>query len=200
MTHIEFAKIAAYIGTAVRKPLTPNELDVYFDLLGDLDANALLVAAKRVLLEHKYATFPSVAELRAAAVETQRGAVSDLTPAEAWALAWWVAGNCDPEVDGSFERACAKAKAPPLVVEAIRGMGLADLCYGKEPVGVIRGQFLKCFEQLQARDRRAALLPPAVREAIEAKRARPAVPDRTAGAIVAGLADVFAARMAEASA
>jgi len=116
-------------------------------------------------MEHKWATFPSIAELREAAAETQRGTVKELSPAEAWAIAWRIAANTDPEIDGSFAR--ASKDAPPLVLEAIRAFGLLDLCYGKEPVGVIRGQFLRVFEQLAARERRRALLPAALTQAIE---------------------------------
>lgn len=193
MTRIEFAKVAAYVGTAVGKPLTPDGLEVYFDLLGDLDFEVLMVAARRVVLEHKYPTFPSVAELRAAAVESARGQVSEFSPAEAWALAWRVACDTDPECDGSFDRACKRAKAPPLVVEAIRTFGLNSLCYGEDPQGVVRGQFLKVFEQLAGRDRRAALLPPQTRAALADIRERRAVtaPRAEAAEIAGRLAESF---------
>ncbi len=189
MNPVEFAKIIAYIGVACGKPLTAEAQVVYFDLLGDLPADVFQLAAKRVLMEHRWATFPSVAELRQAASESVRGEVKELASAEAWAMAWWIIGNCDPEMDGSFERACKRAKAPPLVVESVRSMSLAGMCYGDEPVGVIRGQFLKVFEQLQGRDRRLALLPPSVKEAITSRRE--AVGNGTGGAIVGGVAASF---------
>lgn len=169
MTAGEFFEIMAYIGVGCGKELAPKSLEVYFDLLGDLPRETLALAAKRVVLEHPWATFPSIAELRAAAVETIRGEVSELCPAEAWRIAWAVAGSTDPEIDGSFSRACKRHDAPPAVVEAIRTFGLPSLCYGDEPVGVVRGQFLKVFEQLAARDKRLALLPPRLAESIESK-------------------------------
>lgn len=195
MTNTEFAEIVAYITAGCGKPLPVASQVVYFDTLGDLSADVLRLAAKRVLLEHRWATFPTVAELRQAAAESVRGEVKELSGAEAWGMAWWIAGNTDPELAGSFERACAKAKAPPLVVESIRSMGLLDMCYGKEPVGVLRGQFLKVFEQLQGRDRRAALLPPATHAALEQIRERQAVtgPNREAAAIVGRLTEAFPA-------
>lgn len=191
MTNTEFAEIIGYITAGCGKPLSVDAQVVYFDLLGDLPAELLQLAARRVLAEHKYATFPSVAELRQAAVESSRGEVKELSGAEAWAMASWIAANTDPELDGSFERSCKRAKASPLVVEAVRSMGLLDLCYGKEPVGVIRGQFLKVFDQLQGRDRRAALLPPTVLDQIEARREALQPSPSPARAIVDRLAAAF---------
>jgi hypothetical protein len=190
MTRVEFAEVIAYIGFATGRPLADRKaVDVYFDLLGDLDAAVFQTAAKRVVLEHRWATFPTVAELREAAVESARGVVTDLTPAEAWALAWRVACDTDPECDGSFDRACKRAKVPPLVVEAIRAFGLNSLCYGEDPQGVVRGQFLKVFEQLAGRDRRMALLPAGVRAAIDTHRERVNGP---VAAIAGRLAESFA--------
>lgn len=193
MTREEFAQVTAYIAVGCGKDLSPEAHEVYFDLLGDLPFEAMKTAARRVLIEHKWATFPSVAELRQAAVETTRGEVKELCPAEAWATAWWIVGNCDPEVEGSFDRACRRAKAPPVVVEAIRSMSLTDLCFGDSPVGVIRGQFFDVFEQLQARERRTALLPPAVLNDIRERQAIPS-PASATRAIVDRLADSFTPR------
>jgi hypothetical protein len=172
VTRYEFGVVMNYIGVAVRKPLRADELDVYFDLLGDLDQTALQVAAKRVLLEHKYPTFPSVAELRAAATATTQGEVTGLSGPEAFALAWKAVGRIDLEVDGSKERALKNL--PPVVAETLNALGLANVIYGEEPVAVIRAQFVKAFEAISARRKREALLPAPVREAIEAN-ARPAV-------------------------
>jgi hypothetical protein len=165
MTHPEFAKIMAYIEVALGKPFTKEMAEVYFDLLGDLPYEVMQTAAKRVILEHRWANFPTVAELREAAALTMQGRVSDLSPAEAGAQAWKATGKMDPEQEGSVDRILQGVS--PLVREAMVAFGINDLCYGKEPVGVIRGQFLKIYEQLASRDRRTALLPVAVQQAIE---------------------------------
>lgn len=176
MSRQEFVKVMAYLTAGSGKELAQSSLEVYFDLLGDLPYDVLAVAAKRVLLTHPWATFPSVAELREAAALTSRGEVVPLSAAEAWALAWRTAGCTDPEVDGSFARA-AKG-LPTIVVRAISTFGLNALCYGKEPVGVLRAQFMKMFEQLAAREHENALLPAATRQAIEAQSPSPAEPVR----------------------
>lgn len=154
-----------YIAAGIGKVLSSESLTVYFDCLGDLPVGVLQLACKRVVLEHKWATFPTVAEIREAATKTSHGELTELSPAEAWQLAWRVVANTDPEIDGSFTR--ATAGVPDLVVRSIRAMGLTALCYGEEPVGVVRAQFIKVYEQLAARKRTEALMPASVRQAIE---------------------------------
>ena len=172
MSRFEFAQVMAYIAAAIGKPLSAEATEVYFELLGDLPLEVLHVTAKRVVLEHKWATFPTVAELREAAAETMLGEIKGLSPAEAWAMAWKAAGRIDLETEGSLERACAGL--PPLVVEAMRAFSLPALVYGKEPVGIVRAQFVRMFEQLQARAHRQALLPDGLKRQIAAIGQEPA--------------------------
>jgi len=161
MTRLELAQVLAYIGAAIGKPPSADLAEVYMDLLGDIPIEALRLAAKKVVLEHKWATFPTVSELREAAAEVMRSD-KEPTPAEAWAIAWRGIGKIDPEVDGSIERGCKDL--PPLVVEAMQVMGIHALCYGKEPVAVVRAQFMKVYEQLQTRNYRERLLPNALKK------------------------------------
>ncbi len=168
----EFAGVIAYLELACGKSLSKDAVSVYFDLLGDLPAETLQIAAKRVALEHPWATFPSIAELRQAASETMRGLVTELSPAEAWKLAWHAAGRIDLEQHGPWQVkegsewklydsqiAYVCKGLPPLVFEAMHAFGFSALVCGEDPAGVIRGQFLHIYEQLAARDRRAALIP-----------------------------------------
>ncbi len=185
MTRDEFAQVTAYIAVACGKDLSPEAHEVYFDLLGDLPFEAGQLAARRVMLEHKWSTFPSIAELRQAAAESMRGTVAELFGAEAWALAWKAVARIDLEVDGSKERAFKSL--PPIVAESLNAMGLASVIGGDEPVGVIRGQFIKVYEQLAARERRKALLPAAIQDDI--KKHAPGIAD--ARPIVGRLANSF---------
>jgi hypothetical protein len=172
----------AYLGAGVGKALSSESLVVYFDCLGDLDAATLMTAAKRVMMEHRYANFPSIAELRDAASMTVRGAVAELSPAKAWDMASRLACDVDPEVEGQFER---KAKGlPTLVVEAIRVFGIRQLCFGTEPASVQRAQFIKCYEQLADADRKRALYPKPLVQAIEGRDQRPALPAPVMKALV----------------
>lgn len=166
MTRVDFIKVMAALTAGTGKDLSADAKEVYFDCLNDLSVEVFGLAAKRVLMEHRWATFPSIAELREAAAETQRGTVKELSSGEAWALAWRAVGGIDPEVSGSYARGVSGL--PPLVVEAMDAYGINPLCYGKEPVGVIRGQFIKIYDQLAAREKRRALLPASLTAQIEA--------------------------------
>ena len=178
MTQKEFTAIMAYLEAGSKCALSKESANVYFDLLGDLPASALQLGARRVLLEHPWATFPSIAELRQAAVLTMQGKVSDLSPGEAWALAWKEVGRIDPELPHTMEK--SRAKLPPLVWEAMLAMGLNDLCYGKEtPASVMRGQFMKVYQTLSEREQRRAVLPFQLTAEIERQSPSRAVSDLT---------------------
>ena len=109
-----------------------------------------------------------------------RGKVIALSPAEAWSQAWEIVSKLDPEVPGRFERVTKDAN--PLVIESIRAMGIQALCYGKEPVAVVRSQFIAIYEQLMKRDERLALLPAKLKAEIEAGPSR-ALPAKVVKAI-----------------
>ena len=173
MTRNEFAKICAYLSAACGKPLSAEGLEVYYDLLGDLSFDVFLTAAKRVLLAHPWPNFPSIAELREAAAITSRGLVCAMSPDQAWEEAWRIVRNTDPEVEGSFGR--ASAGAAPAVVDTIRAMGLDSLCFGREPISVVRAQFVKFFEARSEREQRHGLLPAKLLVAIEANGPQPAI-------------------------
>lgn len=194
MTQEEFASIIAFLTDGCGKELEPRRLEVYYQSLRDIHYNIMQTAAVRVLCEHVWATFPSIAELRQAAAATKLGVVTELSPAEVWEMAWSAAGRIDLDIQGPYisgdkvydsQASCVLEGLPPIVVEAMRCFGIPPLIYGAEPVGVVRGQFMKIVEQLQARDSRDALLSPAVKEAIAANRPPAELPRPPAKAIEA---------------
>jgi hypothetical protein len=183
----EFAQVMGFIAAATGKSLSVESQVVYFDLLGDLPMSVLQLAAKKVCLRHRYPTFPSVAEIRACAVEVGRGEVTAGTGAEAFAQAWSAVRRIDPEIEGSFER--ATKGLPPLVVKAMLAMGVCSMVASGDPVGVIRGQFLRIYEQLAESERQTQAIPERDRQAIE--KNKPAI--GAARTIVQSIADVFQA-------
>lgn len=187
MTRSEFNSIVNDIAVGCGKPLSHPSQEVYFNLLGDLPCEVFGLAAKRVLLEHRWASFPTIAELRAAAIDAQAGVVSRLSPHEAWELAWRAAGRICLEVPSSKDR--AMENLPPLVVRAMNAFGLSSLCSSDDPVSVMRAQFLKIYEAIDAAHRREELLPASMQKAIESRR--PGVTDQP-NAVVARIADALA--------
>lgn len=179
MHKAEFATIMAYVEAGCGKGLTPAAMDVYFDLLGDLPAELMATAARRVLCEHVWATFPSVAELRQAAAATAQGTITAMSGHEAWAIAAKFGRAYDPEQNGTWTtRRNGEAKTygsmaeslldgvPPLVVEAMRAFGFVALANCDE--NFARPQFIKIYESLSEREERRALMPPSVRVAVDA--------------------------------
>ena len=176
MTAKDFATVMAYLEAGINQPLPKNRAEVYWDLLKDLPVDVMRTAAKRVLLEHQWSTFPSVAQLRQAASETILGQVAELPPAEAWAQAWNAVGRIDPEIQGPYimngkeypsQTAAIMDSLPLLVAKTINAYGIRALTHGQEPIGVIRGQFLKMFDQITTKHKRLALMPPALQKEIE---------------------------------
>lgn len=195
MTKAEFATVVAYLEAACSKPIyvpqagetaemirtqTDYRIRVYYDLLGDLTLDALQAGAKRVVLEHPWATFPSVAELRAAAVQAAKGAVTELTAGQAWELAWKAVGRIDMEIPHTIEPALAGL--PKSVRRAMDAYGLTSLVYGKEPLTVVRAQFERFFNDLAEADARRALLPASLVQQIE-QQGKPALSGPLAEAI-----------------
>lgn len=177
MTKKQFAEVMAYLEAATDKPLSADRAAIYFDLLNDLPVDVLRTAAKRVLLQPQWGRFPDVLELRQAAADTIQAQVAEMTPERAWGLAWAAAGklsfDCPP---GQYwangkrwpsQVAYVMSTVPPLVARAMSNFGLAALAHGREPIGVVRGQFLKCFQQIIEERKRLALMPPALVREIE---------------------------------
>lgn len=191
---IDIDEFTAIIGTvigATQRRLDAVSIKVYHDLLSDIPKEVLDVAVRRVACEwtDRY-MFPPVGIIREAAAQTMAGKITDLSQAEAWKLAWRSVGRSyDPSREGAFH---ANGKLwnsqleylldglLPLVVEAIYAFGATALA-NSDP-NYSRKEFMKIYEQLQARERRTALLPASVKEKIAAignGAGRPMIEDLT---------------------
>lgn len=152
MTRPEFAAVLGYISAAVGKSATEQQAEVYFDLLGDLPAEILRCAAQRALLEHVYATIPSVAVLRRLAIETASGGPA-LTAAEAWGVVRR-AMVCFSYMRGQE----AIASMPPLVGIAVDAIGWRQMCDSTDTERSF-AQFRDAYQQLAQREELEKLLP-----------------------------------------
>jgi hypothetical protein len=169
MTHGEFVEAMAYLTAGLARGLQKESAAVYFDALHDLPAPALWVAVKRALLEHRYATFPSIAMLRDFATLAMRGEAQELPWALAWKLAITAIQRCDVEVDGSVERAFRSV--PPIVRQAVEAFGFKALYnLPGAQIEAARAQFRDIYEQLAKHERRTALLPVAIQMELSAIR------------------------------
>ena len=163
MKRSQFVECMAYLEAGCGVPLDPKALQVYFDLLGDLEAPVLRTACKRVILEHPWKTFPSVSELRTASAEILQGKTRRLSAGEAWEAAWRASGRIDMAIEGSAERAM---KDLPAAVRNAMRIVLPSMVSKRDPSSVIRSQFVKAYEVCAERAQREALLPLAVRSEV----------------------------------
>ena len=163
MTRAEFREVMAYIEAGVRDGLKRESAEVYYGLLKDLPVEALRLAAKRALLEHRYPTFPTIAMLRDFATLAIRGEVQDLPWGQAWKVATRAIARCDVDVDGSVERAFRDV--PPIVRAAVEAFGFMAL-YNLPPAQMetARAHFRDIYDQLADRQRRTGLLPSVTRD------------------------------------
>lgn len=180
MTSIEFAEIIAEIVVAIQKPLPKESAHVYFKYLADLDVETFRCAAATVILEHKWNTFPTVAELREAAVNARSGSAANMPASVAWAMAWRAAGQIDPDFCGEFvvfkngERVTYPSQTdyvldglPASVVVTMKTFGIGRLIAADEPIGVLQAQFCQTYTGLLTVAKREALLPEKLRHDID---------------------------------
>lgn len=158
MTKIETAKLLAVLAAAFpRFEVDDLKVQVWHEMLGDLDYSLANLAIKKLILESTFP--PSIAEVRKAAMEILNPDV--MTAAEAW-------GEVERAVRtyGYYQETKALASLSPRTAKVVRQIGWREICLNEDP-GVVRGQFLKMYQQVQERDRREMLLPAGLRNQIQ---------------------------------
>ncbi|MDE4542283.1 replicative helicase loader/inhibitor [Thermoanaerobacterium sp. R66] len=126
-------------------------LQVWHEMLGDLDYRIVQMAVQKLILENPFP--PAIADVRKLASEISTPKEEQLDPAEAW-------GEVEKAIRyfGSYREEEALASMSPAVAKVAKYMGWREICLSEEP-GVVRGQFLKMFSQVQEREKKEALLP-----------------------------------------
>ena len=158
MTKIETAKLLAVLAAAFpRFEVDDLKVQVWHEMLGDLDYSLASLAIKKLILENTFA--PAIAEVRKAVMEILNP--DGMTAAEGW---------------GEVERAirlygyCRETEAlesmSPRVAKVVKYIGWQNICLNEEP-GVVRGQFLKMYAQVAEREQKELLLPAGLRNEIQ---------------------------------
>ena len=154
MTRPEFACVVAYLVTATGKVMPFAQMEVFFDLLGDLPARAVEDAARRAVASSPYPAIPPVGVLRALALEATR------PTALTWGEAWGLVLAAVRRFGWDRERE-ALASLPDAVARAARCMGWERLCAAApEHAHANRSQFRDVYTPIVEREQRAAALPP----------------------------------------
>ncbi len=160
MTKTETVKLLAVISAAFpNTQVTEATVALWHELLGDVDLNLALVAVKKLLLESPYP--PTIADIRKRAVEIMTPLKDQVDAAEAW-------GEVEKAIRlyGYYSEAEALASMSPRVAKVVRYIGWREICLSEEP-GVVRGQFLKMYQQVAEREQKEKLLPQGLRNEIQ---------------------------------
>lgn len=151
------ALTAANFPNTQERDLRPT-LNLWKEMLSDMPFDVAKAAVIKVLSTARF--WPTVAEIREAATHLTQPHI--MSSAEAWGL--FERSN---DRYGYYRPEEGMNMLNPLIRQTVRSMGgYRELC-SSENVGVTRGQFMKIYEQLAAREKEMAVLPASVRELID---------------------------------
>jgi len=160
MTKHETAKLLAVLAAAFpRFEVDDLKVQVWHELLGDLDYGVLQLAIQKLILENPYS--PTIADIRKRAAEIMTPQEEMIDAAGAW-------GEVVRAVRkyGYYCEAEALESMSPQVAKVVRCIGWREICLSEEP-GVVRGQFLKMYQQVSEREQKMRLLPQSLRDEIQ---------------------------------
>lgn len=148
MNSVETAKLLAYCAAMYPQyPVTKQTVEVYAEMLSDLDAVQTQLAVRDLLATSD--RWPSVAAIRRRYAE--RAGVLAPSKAEAW-------GEVRKAIS-EHGRRNRPDFSHPLVARTVEIMGWHDLC-NADNLDVTRSQFWKVYEDLQKRDDMTVLTAP----------------------------------------
>jgi len=125
-----------------------SKFAIWYELLGDLDFKIVKIAVEKLIIQSPYV--PAISDIRKQAVEIMHPSI-DATEAygEVRRAIKEYGYDYAPEAFGSMS---------PLTRKVCEYIGWQNICLSEEP-SVIRGQFLKMYEQLREREQKEMLLP-----------------------------------------
>lgn len=171
MTKAEFAKAMASLSAAIDRPISKTTLSAWYEYVEDLPGGAVMAAVHTIVATDEYPTLPSIGKIRKTAILLSQP--KRLTAAEAWGYTIKAMRSY-----GHYREADALENLPEEAAQVARLMGWQQMCFA-ENVEVIRGQFMKMFDSLQARDTQERLIPPAARNLIGTLGDRLSLPGRS---------------------
>lgn len=167
MTKQDMTKIFAILATTYpqfEKLFTDKEklklsVEVWHKSFSDIDFNIAEIAVQKMILESSYP--PTIADLRKQISDITTPKNQALDPADGWGEVTAAIRNF-----GYYREEEAIQSLSPLTAKVVRYLNWREICTCDEP-GVIRGQFLKMFEQIVKRDKQERLLPNDLKELIQ---------------------------------
>jgi len=158
MTKGEVAKLLVVLAASYPKfEVDDVKVQVWHEMLGDLDYAVASMAVKKIIMQNTFP--PAIAEVRKAAAELTNP--ENLTSSEAWGEVTRAIRNY-----GYYRGEEALASLSPTTAQVVRYMGWREICMS-EDIGVIRGQFLRMYEQIATREQEKQLLSPTMQTEIK---------------------------------
>ena len=131
----------------------PEQLRVYYGMLGDLPEKVLMQAIQKLVATSKWP--PTIADIREAAAETI------LPTAAKWSDAWETVQKAIRYCGMTDERG-AYERMDELTARTVRSMGWRNLCMSDNPVAD-RAHFQRIYEGLEKQQKENMALPEALR-------------------------------------
>ena len=160
MTKTETVKLLAVISAAFPNiQVAEATVALWHELLGDLDLNLVLAATKKLILESPYP--PTIADIRKQVVEITTPHDEKIDAATAW-------GEVEKAIQlyGYYREAEAMASMSPRTAKVVKYIGWQEISLSEEP-GVVRGQFLKMYQQIAEREQKEKLLLQGLRDEMQ---------------------------------
>ena len=158
MTKGEVAKLLAVLAAAYPKfEVHDVKVQVWHEMLGDIDYAVANMAVKKIIMQNTFP--PAIAEVRKAVTELMNP--EQVTSSEAWGEVTSAIRNY-----GYYREEEALASMSPTTAQLVRYMGWREICMS-EDIGVIRGQFLRMYEQIATREQEKQLLSSAMQTEIK---------------------------------
>lgn len=154
----EFQRVIAYVSAAIEKRIKEATIEVYYDMLKDLDYELVMAAVKKVIASDEYPVLPTVGKIRKAAHDLCN--MDKVSAPEAWGIVVKAIRK-----HGYVSEAEALASMPPEVAETVRFIGWRDLCLSEKP-DVVRAQFMRMYEAHEKRKEELDMLPGDVRQLV----------------------------------
>lgn len=157
------------------KPRVSREqLECYYELLGDVPADALWAAVKQTAAEHEYGGLPPAGVIRRVAVDLFMP--DQMTAAEGWEMVRAVAAKLSRYISAEESRQ-HKESLPDRVRRAAEWIGWTAIQEGDRDV--VRSNFIKAWNEETERMRRSAMVPAGIAQQAAAVRARITAQGRT---------------------
>jgi len=168
MTKKEMVVILAILKEAFKDfQVTETRTSLWYDLLGDLNFKVVQVAVKKLILQSPYV--PTISDIRKQIVEIMHPIIDA-------AEGYGEVRRAIKEYGYDYAPEAFEGMSP-LTRKVCEYIGWQNICLSEEP-SVIRGQFLKMYEQLNARQQENALLPERLKEQIKALAGQKALTEK----------------------